>query len=262
MTTDRQIEQLRERIAGLREALIHHPVYSSIHEIQQVKTFMEHHIYAVWDFMSLLKSLQNQLTCTQVPWMHTGNAAVRYLINEIVTGEESDVDQNGERKSHFELYLEAMAQCGASTEGINNLLDVISRGISVEKAIETTNLPASARQFLQVTFEVIATQKPHIIAAVFTFGREDLIPNMFHSIVGELHARFPEQLSIFNYYLERHIEVDGDHHGHLALEMVTELCGNDPQKWQEATDYSVRALESRVALWNGVQQEISAELIH
>lgn len=222
---------------------------------------MEYHIYAVWDFMSLLKSLQNQLTCTQVPWMPTGNASVRYLINEIVTGEESDVDQNGTRKSHFELYLEAMEQCNASTEGINSLLQTIAAGQSVEDALKTATLPEAARQFLRFTFEVIATEKPHIIAAVFTFGREDLIPNMFHSIVGELHVRFPEQLSIFNYYLERHIEVDGDHHGHLALEMVTELCGNDPQKWQEATDFSVRALESRLALWNGVNEEISAEIV-
>jgi hypothetical protein len=256
MTADRHLEALRVHITGLREALISHPVYTSIHEIQHVKTFMEHHVYAVWDFMSLLKSLQNQLTCTDVPWMPVGKASVRYLINEIVTGEESDVDQFGVRKSHFELYLEAMEQCGASTAGINQLLQSITGGGSVELALETAPIPQSVRQFLQFTFDVIATQKPHIMAAVFTFGREDLIPNMFHAIVGELHARFPEQLSIFNYYLERHIEVDGDHHGHLAVEMVIELCGKDPEKWQEAIDYSARALESRVALWNGVKQEI------
>lgn len=222
---------------------------------------MEHHIYAVWDFMSLLKSLQNQLTCTQVPWMPQGNASVRYLINEIVTGEESDVDQNGERKSHFELYLEAMDQSGASTKGIADLLALITRGIRVEEAIQKAELPESARHFLQFTFDVIATEKPHIIAAVFTFGREDLIPNMFHSIVGELHQRFPEQLEIFKYYLDRHIEVDGDHHGHLALEMVSELCGNDSEKWEEATRYSMLALEKRKELWDGVLSEITTQAV-
>lgn len=255
------IDQLRLRISDLREALIHHPVYGSVTEIQHVRTFMEHHIFAVWDFMSLLKSLQNQLTCTQVPWIPQGNPAVRYLINEIVTGEESDVDQHGERKSHFELYLEAMEQSASSTVAITALLESITSGISVEAAIQKADLPESARNFLLFTFEVIATEKPHIIAAVFTFGREDLIPNMFHSIVGELHQRFPEQLEIFKYYLDRHIEVDGDHHGHLALEMVSELCGNDPQKWEEAIHYSELALKSRKTLWDGVLSEITTQTV-
>lgn len=254
------IDQLRQRISDLRNDLIQHPVYGSVNEIEQVRTFMEYHIYAVWDFMSLLKSLQNQLTCTRVPWIPQGNAAVRYLINEIVTGEESDVDQHGERKSHFELYLEAMEQCGAATTGITVLLEGLAAGNTIETGIRKETIPQAAQQFLQFTFEVIATGKPHVIAAVFTFGREDLIPNMFHSIVSELHKRFPGQLDVFTYYLDRHIEVDGEHHGHLALEMVSELCGNDPEKWEEATLYSIRALESRKALWNGVLQEINSQI--
>ena len=251
------IEHLRSRISPIREQIIQHPVYGSITELEHVRIFMEHHIYAVWDFMSLLKSLQNHLTCTQVPWVPNGTPSVRYLINEIVTGEESDVDQNGDRKSHFELYLEAMRQSEAKTNGISRLVELIKNNVPVEDAIQKAELPESVRRFLQFTFEVITSEKPHIIAAVFTFGREDLIPNMFHSIVGELHQRFPGQLDIFNYYLERHIEVDGEHHGQLALEMVTELCGNDPRKWEEAAQYSEIALLMRKELWDDVYKEIT-----
>ena len=97
-------------IEPLRQEIINHKVYSVIRELDDLKVFMNYHIYAVWDFMSLLKSLQNNLTCTSVPWFPVGDAVTRHLINEIVVGEESDIDGAGIRKSHFELYLGTM-QC-------------------------------------------------------------------------------------------------------------------------------------------------------
>lgn len=259
----REIKQIQAGLEKIRLEVVHHPSYHAIQSIEDIRIFMEHHIYAVWDFMSLLKALQNQLTCTQVPWFPVGSAEVRYLINEIVCGEESDLaseedvkNGDGIRKSHFELYLEAMEQTGASRAGIDALFNRIREGKTVEEAIELVSIPEAAKRFLRFTFEVIATKKPHLIAAVFTFGREDLIPNMFHSIVSDLNAKFPAQLQTFKFYLDRHIEVDGDHHGHLALQMVSELCGNDPEKWEEAEKYSIRALEMRKQLWDGVLDEI------
>ncbi|MDH4471279.1 MAG: DUF3050 domain-containing protein [Fluviicola sp.] len=248
------ISQLQSKTASLSEAIVHHPAYNAIRDLQDVRVFMEHHIYAVWDFMSLLKALQRELTCTSIPWMPVGDGNLRYLINEIVTGEESDraYEDGGFHKSHFELYLEAMQQCGASTQGIDALFALLQQGKTVSEAIELTDIPEAAKQFLQFTFEVIETGKPHIIAAVFTFGREDLIPNMFHTIVNDINERFPNQVDIFKYYLDRHIEVDGDHHSLLALQMVEALCGNDDAKWNEALIYVKQALESRIALWDGV----------
>ncbi len=249
-----RISQLQSKTASLSEAIVHHPAYNAINDLQDVRIFMEHHIYAVWDFMSLLKALQRELTCTSIPWMPVGNGNLRYLINEIVTGEESDRSYESEdaHKSHFELYLEAMQQCDASTDGINELFALLQQGKTIQEAIERAEIPEAAKQFLQFTFEVIATGKPHIIAAVFTFGREDLIPNMFHTIVNDINECFPNQVEIFKYYLDRHIEVDGDHHSHLALQMVEALCGNDDAKWDEALIYVERALKSRIALWDGV----------
>lgn len=254
------ISRIYTQTEALRAQIVRHPSYEGIRDLDGVRIFMEHHIYAVWDFMSLLKALQRELTCVSLPWMPVGNADVRYLINEIVTGEESDVDQHGSRKSHFELYLEAMTQCGASTAGIDALFASLQSGKDVHQAIASASIPESARTFLEFTFEAIDTRKPHVIASVFTFGREDLIPNMFHTIVNDMNERFPDQIGIFKYYLDRHIEVDGDHHSHLALQMVEELCGDDAGKWNEAADYAQRALQARIALWNGVEETIAMQL--
>jgi pyrroloquinoline quinone (PQQ) biosynthesis protein C len=96
-----------------------------------------------------------------------------------------------------------------------------------------------------------------VLSAIFTFGREDLIPDMFMALVNDLNQRFPEKIAAFKYYLDRHIEVDGDHHSHLALQMTAELCGNDENKWEEATQASMEALRLRNNLWTGVLDEIT-----
>lgn len=245
-----RIEGLIGRIQPIREQLVAHPLYGAIGTLEDVQTFMKSHVWAVWDFMSLLKALQRRLTCVEVPWVPVGSANTRYLINEIVVGEESDVDPDGQRLSHFELYLNAMQQAGADTSAIKALLERLQQGGTVETALNHESVPAGARAFSGFTFDLIRHGEMHQLAAVFTFGREDLIPDMFYSIVNGLKTTHPEALQLFTYYLERHIEVDGDHHSHLAKEMTAELCGNDDRKWQEAEEAVVRALESRLALWN------------
>jgi hypothetical protein len=255
-----RIALLKEQIQPLRDQLIRHELYKNINSLDELTVFMDHHVFAVWDFMSLLKSLQQRLTCTATPWMPTGNANTRYLINEIVTGEESDVDEQGNRASHFELYLRAMQQAGSQAIGINNLFHELNFGKHIDEALIIADIPLSARDFMLHTFDVISNTKNHVQAAVFTFGREDLIPDMFVSIVKELNQQLPGKVDILLYYLERHIEVDGDHHSNLAYEMTAELCGNDDTKWTEATTAVQEALQTRIALWDGILAAIK-ELI-
>lgn len=255
-----RIERLKAGIEPLRKQLIEHPLYKHINSVDELSVFMEHHVFAVWDFMSLLKSLQQKLTCTNVPWMPIGSANTRYLINEIVTGEESDLDEHGNRISHFELYLKAMEQAGSSANAINDLFDELNYGKQVDEALIIANIPKAARKFVQHTFDVIETGKSHIIAAVFTFGREDLIPGMFINIVKELNEQLPGKVETLLYYLQRHIEIDGDHHSNLAYEMTAELCGDDDQKWHEAFIAVIEALTARIALWDGILAAIKAPL--
>jgi hypothetical protein len=249
------VQQLKSAIEPVRNNLLAHTVYSQIQDLQGLQRFSETHVFAVWDFMSLLKSLQIGLTSVTLPWVPVGNADTRYLINEIVLGEESDVDEAGNRISHFELYLKAMQQMGASTKVIETIIAQINAGIKVQDAIEAAQLPKQVKDFLQFTFDISFNAPLHVKAAVFTFGREDLIPSMFMKILDKIYADAPDKVSIFKYYIERHIEVDGDHHSHLALEMVNRLCGTDASKWEEATAASVKALALRIGLWDAIFEQ-------
>lgn len=253
---NKHIERLQLATEPLRQQIINHKVYGVIENVEDLRVFMQYHVFAVWDFMSLLKALQNNLTCTSVPWFPTGDATTRHLINEIVVGEESDVDEQGNRKSHFELYLEAMKQCGADTRSIEQFIASLKQNGDFENAYAVSATPTAAREFVDFTFAIINSGKSYLQAGIFTFGREDLIPSMFLAIIKDMALDFPEQVSIFKYYLERHIEVDGDHHSHLALEMTALLCGDDEQKWKEVEAAISESLQQRIALWNEVYIEI------
>lgn len=247
-----QITQLKSAIQPTREALLVHPVYTQVQDLSSLQNFASYHVFAVWDFMSLLKSLQMGLTSVTLPWLPVGSPNTRFLINEIVAGEESDIDEFGNRISHFELYLKAMHQMGANTNGIDSLINAILSGSAIEDAIQNSNLPIQVKQFLSFTFNIAQHAPLHVKAAVFTFGREDLIPDMFTQILNKIHKEHPNKVATFKYYIERHIEVDGGHHSQLATEMVAELCGDDSQKWKEATAAAIDSLLIRAALWDAI----------
>jgi len=248
---------IENNLNPLRNKLKHHSLYKKLSSINDIQTFMELHVYAVWDFMSLLKGLQQNLTCVSTPWLPKGNGQTARFINEIVHGEESDVNELNEPKSHFEMYIDAMEQIGANTENINAFISSLKEGNSVEEALNQQELPNNVRQFVRSTFDVIRTGESHKIAAAFTFGREDVIPDMFLSIVEEAEQNSEKnRYNKLTYYLNRHIELDGDEHGPIALKMIDELCENDPKKWEEVNEIAVHSLEMRVRLWDSIEEAI------
>lgn len=252
------IERIEERLAPSRKALKNHRVYTTLNDIRDVQHFMQQHVYAVWDFMSLLKALQQELTCTTIPWLPKTDAQVAHFINEIVLGEECDVNEVGEYRSHFEMYLDAMEEVGANTANIQRFLAELRSGTSVKDALQLLELPKTTRAFVEFTFHVIERNRAHEIASAFTFGREDLIPDMFLAIIDGSGEEGATAYPKLKYYLERHIEVDGDDHGPLALKMIEQLCGDDAQKWQEAEVVALEALHHRIKLWDGVADLIGA----
>lgn len=255
----KQIERLQETIRQTRNRLIEHPLYTGLDTLEALQKFASLHVFAVWDFMSLLKSLQRKLTCTELPWVPVGNPATRYLVNEIVLGEESDIDMRGHRISHFELYLEAMEQMGADTAVIRQLLANLQNRVPLREAL--LQLPRAVQEFVGFTFDIIEKAPLPVQAAVFTFGREDLIPDLFMALVKDLSREHPEKLGLFRYYLERHIEVDGGHHSHLAVEMVEQLCGNDDLLWEKATQAANKSLLYREKLWDAVYQSLNPRVV-
>ena len=200
-----------------RNILINHKLYSNLDSKEKLVKFMENHVFAVWDFMSLIKALQNNLTCVEVPWTPNKNNLAGRLVNDIVLAEESDIDLNGNTKSHFELYLDSMSQIGASTDLINSFILKIIESKSYSKSVNEIDINKAVKNFMDFTFDIIATNKNHVIASVFTFGREDLIPDMFIEIVKKLSSSNEIKADNLIYYLERHIEIDADEHGPMAL---------------------------------------------
>jgi len=249
------IENIQQYIAEERQLLLNHPLYQNISCVEDLKKFTEGHVYAVWDFMSLLKFLQIKLTCTTLPWVPSDNPDTRYLINEIVLAEESDVSEGGKRLSHYELYLEAMKDLGADYAPIENLISKIKSGKTIRECIAVMNIDDRIKEFLRFTFDCIDSGKAHIVASAFTFGREDLIPDMFTSILKRLKIQFPDTgLDGLIYYFQRHIDLDGDEHGPLAMRMIQEIADNDENKWLEMREVAKDSLIKRIALWDAIYE--------
>lgn len=249
------IENLEHDLQPLRKQLQNHKLYTQLESVEDIKTFMESHVYAVWDFMSLLKALQQNLTCVGLPWHPADDTSLARFINEIVLEEESDFNEQGEAKSHFEMYLDAMEEVHADTSRTLNVISSFTNLDTIAEQIENANLDQAEKNFLKFTFRVINTQKPHIIAAAFTFGREDLIPDMFLGIIERSNG--PGNYQKLAYYLKRHIELDGDEHGPLALKMIKALCGSDGEKWNDVVEYSKEALQYRIELWDSIAKKLA-----
>lgn len=252
--TNPAIDKLKSAIEPARQKVISHPLYGQLNNMDAVLTFMEYHVFAVWDFMSLLKSLQRQLTCVQVPWLPSGPTGSRRLINDIVLVEESDELGEG-FISHFELYLDGMRQAGADRSRIDAFIESLRAGKPVTGSLEATGVTQACAEFVTTTWRFIEHDPVHCQAAAFAFGREDLIPDMFDQVAA-LNAEFPS-LSTFVDYLRRHIQVDSEEHTPMAMQMLADLCGDDDAKWAQCEDTINAALAARLRLWDGISSKIA-----
>lgn len=256
MTTGSKIAQINANLKVQRTALINHAIYEDINTLRDLQIFMEHHVFAVWDFMSLLKSLQQQLTGSAIPWLPSENKVATRLINEIVLGEESDQRSDGAFSSHFEMYLQSMTDCGASVSSITDFLNFLREGVAVSEALRRINAPLPVQTFVASTFSTIESNQTVRIAAAFTFGREDLLPAIFERIVDQLNLKNHGKLDNFRYYLNRHIELDSEEHGPMAERMIESLCGNSSVNWHLAELAAKDALQARLSLWDGMHQQL------
>jgi hypothetical protein len=252
------LKELNQAIAPIREKLLQHPIYEHLTNLDSLRFFMEHHVFAVWDFMSLLKAMQSHFCGTTIPWTPTSNVVVARMIHEIILEEETDSDGEDGYASHFELYLRSMQQCGADTTRIERFLNLIRGGIEVDAALEQVAAPQTVQSFVQHTFSVIRTADPIQIVSAFTFGRENLLPDVFSQIVERIDKQSGGEVAMLRYYLERHIGLDGDVHGPLAERLVCQLCGDDAANWERAQNAAVMALEHRLKLWDGMSQDFLA----
>ena len=293
-------------LGDARERLVRHRIYGLVNSAARLRRFMESHVFAVWDFQSLLKAMQQRLTCTSIPWVPTPDAEARRLVNEIVLDEESDALPEGGSASHFELYLHGMRNAGADTGPIDRMIETLRAGVSqVEKpaatgrqgvqgepqvgkpaatgrqetaermghdggsqvgkpvatvvgdAMREAGAPEAAQAFVRHSFAVIESGSTHGIVAAFTYGREDVIPDMFRGLVSSLASRDPAW-ERFHWYLDRHIEADDEKHAPVCRRIMARLCGDDPARWAEASQVARACVESRIALWDAIAAELEA----
>jgi hypothetical protein len=245
-----------EVVADLGTALNNHPLYASVQSLDDLRTFMAHHIYSVWDFMSLLKCLQGHIAPTMAPWTPRGSADVRFFINQIVVGEECDdglpdAAGNPTHASHFELYCDAMREVGADPEPAIRFAETAANQ-GIESAFALNLAPPAAVRFMRTTFGFIGSERPHVAGAAFAVGREHIIPAMFRALLANMGID-AKTAPTFHYYLERHIHLDEDFHAPLALRMVNELIGGDAIKLAEAESAARAAVRARIDFWDGVQ---------
>lgn len=249
---------LRRNIASLRSVLLAHPIYKEVVDVASLRTFMECHVFTVWDFMILVKTLQRDLTCIRTPWVPSKNPNSARFINEIVLTEESDrVDENI-YMSHFDLYLKAMEEVGADVTVVSRFLELIRSDVQVMLAAEQSGIPSLSLKFISSTLS-LASASPHEVTAAFLFGREDVIPTMFRKFIETVEERLEGRCNYFRLYLERHIHLDENEHTPLGKRLLHSLCGEDSSKWNAAQLSAERALEARICLWDDLQTVIREE---
>ncbi|MEW6562128.1 MAG: DUF3050 domain-containing protein [Pseudomonadota bacterium] len=247
-------------VADLRAQLDRHPVYSAVRTLEDLRCFMQHHVYSVWDFMSVVKYLQQHIAPTAYPWKPRSAPAIRYFINQLVLEEESDQglpDASGQPTyaSHFELYCSAMREVGADPSPALHFAE-IAADRSIETALARNDIPEASRRFVRSTFDFLASDKPHEVAAAFALGREHIIPGMFRAFLANMGIT-EQDAPAFHYYLKRHIYLDADFHGPISLQLLNELCAGDPARLHEAENAARAAIEARIGFWNGVLQQLT-----
>jgi hypothetical protein len=249
-------EVLQQALVPLRQKLVMHPIYAAVNSLPRLCVFMATHVYAVWDFMCLAKRLQRDFTSLDTLWLPPKRPELARFINGLVHGEESDVDPDGKVASHLQLYLDAMDEVGAPSMAMRRFLSLLEYGADVEVALSSVDAPLAARVFVETTLDTVHRGSSVQVLASFLYGREDLIPAMFARILPRWQKS--RQAKSFAYYVDRHIELDGDDHGPAAQRALLELCGQDGEAWRDAYVAAEAAMRARVELWDAVVADLKA----
>jgi hypothetical protein len=252
MLNDAFIESLRLRLEA-------HPIYAAVRTPDDLRVFMQHHVYSVWDFMSLIKYLQNEIAPARWPWTPAGDASVQRFINELVLEEETDIALPGHEghTSHFMLYLAAMREIGADADIPARFVQIVAeQGLAA--ALAAGLAPAPSAAFTRTTFDFLDSGKSHTVAAALALGREHVIPSMFRAFLSRM-AVTEAQAPSFHYYLNRHVHLDEDFHAPLSLRLLAALCGDDADKWHEAEAAAEAAVNARLLFWDGVLKALPSQ---
>ncbi len=238
----KKVQVLEKKLVAVQQELIEHVVYKDLMNIHNLRIFMGYHVFAVWDYMTLLKGLQRHITCTRVPWKpSTYPKELIRLINSMVLEEESDLDQNDQACDHFSLYVRAMEEMNADSKPIKSFL----------KNLDTDILSTPLKECMQFSINIAQNYPLHILAGVFYFGREQLIPRIFKPYLEGVTSYPAGTLTpTLSYYLRRHMDLDGNQQVARIMKLLDVACMDSPKAYQEALSYGIQACLLRKKLWD------------
>lgn len=170
-------------VEKLYRSLDEHPVFKALSSIDELQLFMSWHVFAVWDFMSLTKRLQRELTCVDLPWTPPKYPIAARLINDIVLGEETDAMPDESHLSHYEMYLQAMEEIGADTSQVKEFVELVRAGVDVEEALIKVETHPGIQDFVKHTIDIAMNGDLYQVLGNFFFSRENVIPMMFRSLL-------------------------------------------------------------------------------
>jgi Protein of unknown function (DUF3050) len=258
-------QQFLAEVRPDQQVLLNHRLYKQLTTPSALRIFMQMHVFAVWDNMMLLKTLQQRLTCVTTPWLPPSDPIAARLINEIILDEETESCGDGEYLSHVQLYLMAMADLGAQTQPIDQLMDLLRGGMGLQTALASVEIAPSAAAFVQTTWQICQGPTSGIVAA-FLSGREEISPPMFAHLLKRLDA-VEQSLNSqdhswrsdrFRNYCQHHVGLDEAQHIPIAKRLLHRVCGQHPQDWQQATLAAIATLTARKQLWDGILAAIAA----
>lgn len=251
------IEYLIERLEPYTLAVANHGIYNQITTLEKLRLFMGQHIFAVWDFMCLLKELHRNLVTTSSPWFPPKDALSANLISSILVEEEGDLAEDGTYLSHYELYIKAMNEVGADIAPINQMLALLKEGNTIENALKSIPINSATKEFILTTFSFFKFEV-HELAAAFVFGREGITGSMFLSLLQQLENNLSDSdkrhLNTIIFYFKRHIDLDDNEHFPKAIKMLSNLTGNDKNKFDDVERIAKIALQARSNFLTGIQK--------
>jgi hypothetical protein len=114
-------------------------------------------------------------------------------------------------------------------------------------------VPSHVRDFVGHTMTLVNSATTEEVLAAFFYGREDIIPEMFRRLLRTIYnaEHRDDRLRNFIYYIDRHIELDGDSHGPMGRELLEGLVAHSPHGTERALRAACSSIEARIDLWNG-----------
>ena len=247
-----------EPIKTNRLSLERHRVFDQLITNEDLQLFMSWHVFSVWSHMSIIKRLQLEFTCTCLPWTPYRSAKAAYLINKIVSENESTALTNNTYLSQFELYLCAMEEIGANTFSIRTFVDLIAANMPLQDALKISNASPAIDEFVLTNTHIAISGSVEEVLGCMIYADEYISPKSFmRSSAGSALSRFDEEK--FSLYLKMCCSTDPHRrHSDITNLLIEQTNGNE-SRLKTCLDAALGAIKRQANLWDALACKIEIE---